>query len=424
MLETEDWMNIHVLWKQGLSYAEIGRLVGRDWRTVKQALRLDRPPRYQRVPRGSKLDPYRPYLDYALGAGQRRATRLFRELQAQGYSGGYELVKVYVRQCKRTQRQQATVRFETLPGLQAQADWGEERLVWRDGTRATVYSFAMVLGYWRLRYVEYTTRQDLPTLLACHVHAFHGFQGVPREILCDHMKTVVKHREGHEVTYQEAFLAFAAHYGFLPHACWPYRPQTKGKTERLVGFVHDDFFLGRVFQDLPDLNRQCAAWRIEVNQRPHGTTRVPPMARWQLEQTALLPLPTLDWDPTPVETRLVQRDCFISYGANRYSVPHPYVGQRVTVKADTAQLRIYADTVLIATHALASGTGQMVLDPAHYVGLQPPSRSSHARSPAPPEPAPSAPLGVRWDHPALTVVVERRPLSVYEALCEEGGGAP
>ena len=122
MPETEDWLNIHVLWKQGLSYAEIGRLVGRDWRTVKQALRLDRPPRYQRRPRGSKLDPYRPYLDHALAAGQRRATRLFRELQAQGYPGGDELVKVYVRQCKRAQRQQATVRFETLPGLQAQAD--------------------------------------------------------------------------------------------------------------------------------------------------------------------------------------------------------------------------------------------------------------------------------------------------------------
>jgi transposase len=94
MLEMEDWMNIHVLWKQGLSYAEIGRLIGRDWRTVTQALTRDRPLRYQRASRGSKLDPYRPDLDQGLAAGQRRATRLFREVQAQGYAGGYELVKV------------------------------------------------------------------------------------------------------------------------------------------------------------------------------------------------------------------------------------------------------------------------------------------------------------------------------------------
>jgi len=237
------------------------------------------------------------------------------------------------------------------------------------------------------------------------------------------MQTVVQQRQGHEVASQEAGLAFAAPDGCLPHACWPYRPQTKGKTERLMGFVHDDCCLGRVFQDLADLNRPCAAWRTEVNQRPHGTTRVPPVVRWHLEQTALLPLPTLNWDPTPVETRLVQRACFIAYGAKRYSMPHPDGGQCVTVKADTAQRRIPADTVLIATHAVASGTGQMVVDPAHYVGLQPPCHPTHYRSPAPPEPAPAAPRGVRWDHPALTGVVDRRPLSVYAARCEAGGGA-
>src|SRR5262249_11924386 len=100
------------------------------------------------------LDPYRPYLDHALAAGQRRATRLFRELPAQGDPGGYERVKVYVRQCKRVPRQQATVRFEALPGLQAQAHWGGEGRLRRDGARATVYRFTMVLGSSPLRYVE------------------------------------------------------------------------------------------------------------------------------------------------------------------------------------------------------------------------------------------------------------------------------
>jgi transposase len=421
MIATEDWMNMHVLAKQGLSYAEIARLVGRDWRTVKRAVAMDSPPRYQRAPRGSKLDPYRPYLDQAVARGVLRATRLFRELQAQGYPGGYELVKIYVRRYKRAQRQQATVRFETLPGVQAQADWGHEGVVWADGTPATVYSFAMVLGYSRLRYVEYTTRQDLPTLLGCHIRAFHAFQGVPREILYDNMKTVVKQRQGHEVTYQDAFLAFAAHYGFLPRACWPYRPQTKGKTERLVGFVHDDFFVGRGCQDLTDLNRQSAMWCTEVNQRPHGTTGVPPVVRWQAEQAALLPLPALDWDPTPIETRLVQRDCFISFEANRYSVPHDYVGRRVTVKADTHQVRIYADTALIATHPLAAGKGQMVLDPTHYADLHPVYQTSAPHPPASPPPVATA---VLWAHPALTIAVERRPLAVYEALCEGPGGGP
>jgi hypothetical protein len=113
LLATGARRNIHVLWKQGVSYAAIGR----DGRTVQQASRPERPPRYPRVPRGSQLAPYRPSLGHALAAGQRRATRLCRALQAQGYPGGAELVKVYARQCPRAQRQQATGRFETRPGL-------------------------------------------------------------------------------------------------------------------------------------------------------------------------------------------------------------------------------------------------------------------------------------------------------------------
>jgi transposase len=308
MLDAEVWMNMHVLSKQGFSYMEIGRLIGRDWRTVKRALRLDHPPCYQQAPRGSTLAPCLPDLDQALAMGNRRATRLFRELQAQGSLGGDELVKVSVRRWKRPQRQQATSRFETLPGMQAHADWGQQRLVWADGTAAVVSSFALILGYSRLRYVEYTTRQDLLTLLACHIRALQGWQGVPRELLYANLKTVVTPRQGHEVTYQDAVLACTAHDGVLPHAGWPSRPQTQGRTERRGGVVPDDCFVGRLFHELTGLHQQCTTWCTEVKQRPHGTTGTAPVVRWHTEPPALLPWPPHAWDPTPVESRLVQRD--------------------------------------------------------------------------------------------------------------------
>jgi transposase len=164
MIATEDWMNMHVLAKQGLSYAEIAPLVGRDWRTGKRAVAMDSPPRYQRAPRGSKLDPYRPYLDQAVARGVLRATRLFRELQAQGYPGGYELVKIYVGRYKRAQRQRATVRFETLPGVQAQADWGAINGYRADAPRRP--ASARALESWQQPAPEPVPPEDLQVILS------------------------------------------------------------------------------------------------------------------------------------------------------------------------------------------------------------------------------------------------------------------
>jgi hypothetical protein len=93
--------------------------------------------------------------------------------------------------------------------------------------------------------------------------------------------------------------------------------------------VHDDFFVGRRVHDLTALNRQCPTWCTEGNRPPLGTTGVPAVVRWHTEPPALLPLPSHAWDPLPVESRLVQRDGFIAYGATRDSVPHRYVGQQV-----------------------------------------------------------------------------------------------
>jgi|GEM_PF-2316155 len=109
MVRLEAWMNIHALHKQGLSYPEIGRLTGRDWRTVKEALSRDGVPRYARAVRGSRLDAYTGYVDQALCRGVARASRLYREIKAQGYTGGYELVKCYVREQKRLRIHQAVM---------------------------------------------------------------------------------------------------------------------------------------------------------------------------------------------------------------------------------------------------------------------------------------------------------------------------
>lgn len=128
------------------------------------------------------------------------------------------------------------------------------------------------------------------------------------------------------------FLDLAGYYGFEVDACAPYRAQTKGKIERLVGFVKDNFYLGREFTSLEDMNHKARLWCDEVNSRVHGTTGKVPFE--ELEKEGLVSTAGRDYDTSRISARIVARDCFMSYEGNRYEAPYRLVGKAVVVKDD------------------------------------------------------------------------------------------
>ena len=81
---------------------------------------------------------------------------------------------------------------------------------------------------------RFVLHQDMPTLLRCHADAFAALGGVPTEILYDRMRTVVRREdaEGGHIIYNATLRAFAAHYGYQPKACRPYRAQTTDEVEQ------------------------------------------------------------------------------------------------------------------------------------------------------------------------------------------------
>jgi transposase len=140
-------------------------------------------------------------------------------------------------------QERAFVRFETAPGEQAQMDWGHFGN-W-DGLR--LYGFARTLCWSRMRYVEFTQRQDAETLLHCMVHAFEFFGGVTQTVLTDNMKTVVVDRLDGRPRFHPKMLDFASYYGFVPRVCRPYLPETKGKIESTIRFLKGNFWPGSIF---------------------------------------------------------------------------------------------------------------------------------------------------------------------------------
>ncbi len=409
MLRLEGFMEIQKLHHDGLSVSEIARRLDMDRKTVRKYLK-QAPTRYERQPKGWKVDPWRSYLRERWEQGVENASRLFVEIQKRGYGGGLTQVKKVLRPWRSEGQERAFVRFETAPGEQAQMDWGHFGN-W-DGRR--LYGFALTLCWSRMQYVEFTQRQDAETLLNCMVHAFSYFGGVTATVLTDNMKTVVLDRVDGQPRFHARLLDFASYYGFVPRVCHPYRPQTKGKIESTIRYIKSSFWPGLRFDSLAELNRQALTWCGEANCRVHATTREVPAERFPHER--LTPLHgQAAYDTSYMSHRLVAKDCMLAYRGNRYSVPHAYAGKSVVVREplESGRIRIFHQQDIIAEHALSGVKGEMVIEPEHYASLPRKSRLAILK-PAPmvSELTPGPGVGLHYAVPE----VEFRSLAIYEEV--------
>jgi len=154
------------------------------------------------------------------------------------------------------------------------------------------YGLVVTLGYSRLLWLQFYPRQDMRTLFTGLEAAFGFFGGVPRELLFDQMRSVLTRdlrAEGGRLIENAEFLRFCAHWGFRARVCRPYRAKTKGKVERPIRYVRENFLYGRSFAGDADLNARVLRWLERVaNVRDHGTTRERPLDRFEREERAAL----------------------------------------------------------------------------------------------------------------------------------------
>jgi transposase len=172
---------IRDLYRKGLSISEIARLTGHDRKTVRRVAEgtLTPPPQTRRI-RVGKMDPFVSYLQQRMAEGVFNARKLYGEIKSLGYSGKETQVRSYVQPHRTLRQNQATVRFETAPGEQAQVDWGHFGLIEYGGRLRRLYGFVMTLGWSRVSYLEFTVSTDIAWFLRCHLHAFRYFGGYMR----------------------------------------------------------------------------------------------------------------------------------------------------------------------------------------------------------------------------------------------------
>ena len=313
----------------------------------------------------------------------------------------------------------ATVRFETAPGEQLQIDFGERR-VRIAGVAEKLYFFVATLGYSRRCHVRVFRHERQTAWFDGLESAFHAVGGVTETVLLDNARALVleARRKDTPATFHPRLLAFAAHWGFRPVACAPYRARTKGKDERGVGYVKANAIAGHDFASFAALEAHLVAWTRDVaDVRTHGTTGEAPLARFLRDEAPRL-RPLADrpsFQPTREWTRRVQSDCTVELHRNWYSVPWRLLGETVRVVQHGARLVIHHGAGVVAEHALAAGTRVRRIEPAHLAGI-----SGHAIRQAL---TPSRPLAAARETPLDESLTDActllRPLAEYAAAVGE-----
>jgi transposase len=342
MLTSDQINDLHRLYvSEKWPIRKIERHLNMGWKTIKKYLETPAQGAVTRE-RRSKLDPFKAMIAQCLEKDPRvTAALIFQRIKDQGYGGGHAIVQEYVRKVRpEPESKRAFVRMEPFAGERFEVDWAHFDVLNYSGDIRKLYAFALIDAHSRMLYVEFTHSQSFETFARCHVHAFHALQGVAREIVYDNLATAVAEHDGRLVRFVPRFLGFAREYNFFPRACNPASGWEKGKVERSISYLRQNFWPMREFKDLHDVNRQVRQWLAEVaNQRLHRETRERPAERFKPE--ALRALPVIPYDYRDTNEALVHKDLRLQFDGNKYCVPHRYVGKRLTVKADASAVTIY-----------------------------------------------------------------------------------
>jgi transposase len=326
-----------------------------------------------------KVGPWRDELDRLLATNAARSardrltlTRVYEELRALGYEGGYDAVRRYAAAWRRRESAASASVFVPLsfePGEAYQFDWSHE-VVLIDGVTTTVKVAHVRLCHSRMLFVRAYPRESQEMVFDAHDRAFAFFRGACTRGIYDNMKTAVDGLfVGRERAYNRRFLQMCGHYLVEPVACTPASGWEKGQVENQVGVVRRRFFSPRVrVKNYAELNAwlldRCVEW-AKANRHPELRDRT----IWEMfeaERPSLVPYRG-PFDGFHAVTASVSKTCLVRFDNNKYSVSASAVGRPVEIRAYAERIEIRQDGRVVGAHARAFGRGATVYDPWHYV---------------------------------------------------------
>lgn len=355
-------------WKVGT----ISHQLGVHHSTIDRVLAHAGLPKVERAQQTSIIDPYLPFIIETLAEFPTlTAARLFEMAKQRGYPGGPSLFRERISQLRPRKQPEAYLRLKTLPGEQAQVDWGHFGHIQIGKARRPLMAFVMVLSWSRKIFLRFYLNQQMENFLRGHVAAFDVWGGLPKVLLYDNLKSAVLERQGDAIRFHPTLLALSAHYHFDPHPVAVARGNEKGRVERAIRYIRDNFFSGRKWQTLDELNQQAQTWCDGASShRPCPESRELSVGEAFLqEQPGLLALPDNPFNTDEQKIVHAQKTPYVRFDLNDYSIPHTHVQKTLTVYADLKKLRILESNQLIAEHQRSFGKGEQIEIESHINAL-------------------------------------------------------
>lgn len=349
--------------------------------TVRRVLAQAGEPRPSSPLRASSLDPYRAFILETLGKFPTlTASRLYVMVHERGWRGSADHFRHVVAGLRPRPAAEAYLRLRTLPGEQAQVDWGHFGHLQVGRARRPLMAFVMVLSYSRRIFLRFFLDARMDSFLRGHVEAFAAFGGVARVLLYDNLKSAVLERVGDAIRFNPVLLAFAAHHAFEPRPVAVARGNEKGRVERSIRYIREAFFAAREFTDLDDLNAQAHAWceGAACDRRWPEDGALSVREAFEAEQASLMTLPEREYALGERLAVQVGKTPYVRFDLNDYSVPHTLVRRTLSVLADQTRVRVFDATQEVACHARSWDSGAQIEQPAHIQALVNHKRAARA----------------------------------------------
>ena len=331
--------------------------------------------------RPSRIDPYRPFLLETLTKFPTlTSARLLSMLAERGYVGSASHLRHLVAGMRPRPAAEAYLRLRTLPGEQAQVDWGHFGHLQIGRARRPLMAFVMVLSYSRRIFLRFFLDAHGATFIRGHAEAFAAFGGCARVVLYDNLKSAVLERRGDAIRFNPVLLAFAAHYRYEPRPVAVARGNEKGRVERAIRYVRDNFFAARPYTDLDDLNVQARQW-CEGTASDRRWPQDPALSvreAFHAERPSLLALPERDYVLDERVAVTVGKTPYVRFDLNDYSVPHTHVRRTLSVLADERRVRILDGTQELVCHTRSWDRGAQIEQAAHIEALVDHKRAARA----------------------------------------------
>ena len=353
--------------------------------TVDRVLAQAGLPRIGPPPRPSQIDPFLPFIRQTLETFPTlTASRLFAMVSERGYLGRPDHFRHLVARHRPPRKAEAYLRLRTLPGEQAQVDWAHFGHIDIPGSRPgsvvrrPLMGFVMVLSHSRAIVLRFYLNARMDSFLHGHVAAFEAWGGVPRVLLYDNLKSAVLERHGDAIRFHPTLLELARHYRFDPRPVAVARGNEKGRVERAIRYVRDNFLPARDLTDVVALQEQADAWCSG----PAADRRCPEDERMTVREALAAETPyllPLSDNPYPVAERVpvvAGKTPYVRFDLNDYSIPHTHVRHPLTILADPHLVRILDGATELASHRRSYGKGEQIEETGHVQALVAEKRSA------------------------------------------------